>query len=129
MEVRTIGISDSPDQCDNDVALKKFRETLKYDQGRYSVRWPWKEDCPDLPENKALALRRLRSLVSRMKNDPVLIQKYDEIIEDQLDKGVIEQVGYDSNDSIKHYIPHHAVINLSKATTKFRVVYDASAKC
>ena len=43
-----------------------------------------------------------------MKNSPVLIQKYDEIIEDQLNKGVIEQVGYDSNDSIKHYIPHHA---------------------
>ena len=64
-----------------------------------------------------------------MKNDPVLIQKYDEIIEDQLNKGVIEQVRYDSNDSIKHYIPHHAVINPSKATTKVRVVYDASAKC
>ena len=64
-----------------------------------------------------------------MKNNPVLIQKYDEIIEDQLNKGVIEQVGYDSNDSIKHYIPHHAVINLSKATTKVRSVYDTSAKC
>ena len=128
-KLETIGISDSPDQCDNDVALKKFSETLKYIQGRYSVTWPWKEDCPDLPENKALALGRLRSLVSRMKNDPVLIQKYDEIIEDQLNKGVIEQVRYDSNDSIKHYIPHHAVINPSKATTKVRVVYDASAKC
>ena len=83
-KLETIGISDSPDQCDNDVALKKFSETLKYDQGWYSVTWSWKEDCPDLPENKALALGRLRSLVSRMKNDPVLIQKYDEIIEDQL---------------------------------------------
>ena len=51
------------------------------------------------------------------------------IIEDQLNKGVIEQVGYDLNDSIKHYIPNHAVINPSKATTKVRVVSDASAKC
>ena len=91
--------------------------------------WPWKEDCPDLPENRALALGRLRSLVSQMKNSPVLIQKYDKIIEDQLNKGVIEQVGYDSNDSIKHFIPHHAVINPPKATTNVRVVYDASAKC
>ena len=27
-----------------------------------------------------------------------------------------------------HYIPHHPVITLDKATTKLRVVYDASAR-
>ena len=91
------------------------------------VTWPWKEDCPDLPKNWPLALGRLRSLVSRMNNNPVLIQKYDGIIKDQPNKGVIEQVGYESNDSIKLYIPRHAVINPSKATAKVRVVYDASA--
>ena len=43
-KLETIWISDSPDQCDDDVALKKFSETLKYDQGRYTVTWPWKEE-------------------------------------------------------------------------------------
>ena len=127
--LETIGISDSPVDSDNDVALKKFKETLKYEQGRYTVTWPWKEDQPDLPENRALALGRLKSTVNRMKNNPDLIQKYDDIITDQLKRGIIEKVGSESNSSIKHHIPHHAVVNPTKATTKVRVVYDASAKC
>ena len=31
-------------------------------------------------------------------------------------------------DTTKHYIPHHTIINPDKASTKVRVVYDASAK-
>ena len=64
-----------------------------------------------------------------MRNNPELIQKYDNIITDQREKGIIEKVGSESNSLIKHYIPHHAVVNPTKATTKVRVVYDASAKC
>ena len=52
------------------------------------------------------------------------MKKNDDVIQDQLAKGVIEKVGIDSQDGIKHYLPHHAVIN----PTKLRVVYDASAK-
>ena len=128
-KLESIGINDSPVESDNDVALKKFSEALKYDEGRYTVTWPWKEEQPDLPDNRALALGRLKSLVSRMRNNPELIQKYDDIIIDQREKGIIEKVGSESNSLIKHYIPHHAVVNPTKATTKVRIVYDASAKC
>ena len=50
------------------------------------------------------------------------------MIQDQLRLGVIEKVKPGPSDTIKHYIPHHAVVNPSKTTTKVRVVYDASAK-
>lgn len=126
--LESIGIRDCPVESDNKVALSKFNETLRYENGRYTVTWPWKDENPDLPENRTLALGRLKSLVRRMKDNPDLIQKYDEIIEDQLRQGVIERVRSESKDTIKHYIPHHAVINPTKVTTKVRIVYDASAK-
>ena len=115
-------------ELDDNIALNKFKETLRYENGRYTVAWPWKDEKPDLHENRALALGRLKSLIRRMKDNPDLVQKYDEIIEYQLKQGVVEKVRMESKDTIKHYIPHHAVINPTKATTKVRIVYDASAK-
>ena len=63
-----------------------------------------------------------------MINNRELATQYDNVIQDQLRLGVIEKVKPGYSDSIKHYIPHHAVVNHSKTTTKVRVVYDASAK-
>ena len=110
--------------------MDRFNETLSFENGGYSVTWPWKKEKPDLPENHGLALGRLKSLINRMKRNPDLVEKYTEIIEEQLKRGIIEMVSpkVQSNNTIKHYIPHHAVINPSKATTKVRILYDASAK-
>ena len=128
--LESIGIQESPTESDDTKALNRFNETLSYKNGRYIVTWPWKKEKPDLPQNHGLALGRLKSLINRMKRNPDLVEKYTEIIEEQLKQGIIEMVSPDvqSNNTIKHYIPHHAVINPSKATTKVRIVYDASAK-
>ena len=56
------------------------------------------------------------------------IDKYDDIIQNQLMLGVIENVMNNKKDTTKHYIPHHAGINPDKTSTKVRVVYDAWAK-
>ena len=128
--LESIGIQESPTENNGKEALNRFKETLNYENGRYAVTWPWKKDRLDLPENYGLAVGRLKSLVSRIKGHPDLAENYGEIIEDQLKHGIIEKVRHEvpSSDTIKHYIPHHSVINPSKATTKVRIVYDASAK-
>ena len=128
--LESIGIHDSPDDSSNEEKklLKHFNETIRYADGRYSVTWPWKHDKSDLPDNRGLAIGRLKSLIRRIKTNPELVRQYGDIIAKQLKQGVIEKVHYDPNTSGKHYIPHHIVVNPSKTSTKVRIVYDASAK-
>ena len=49
--LESIGIMDSPVDSDKDRALKIFNKTLKFEDERYRVTWPWKEDKSCLPEN------------------------------------------------------------------------------
>lgn len=100
--LESIGINESPVVSDDSIALDKFNETLRYDSGRYTVTWPWRNGKPDLPENHALAVGRLKSLLRRMKDNPDLIQKCDDIIRDQLKQGIIEKVRNETKDTTKH---------------------------
>ena len=52
------------------------------------------------------------------------------MIKEQLKNGIVEVVGKPADGEVgkTHYLPHHAVIRRDKATTKLRVVYDASAR-
>ncbi|XP_053406426.1 uncharacterized protein LOC128559229 [Mercenaria mercenaria] len=128
MEV--IGITDNADKSGDEITMSHFQKTVKCsDDGRYEVTWPWKDEFPELPENRGLALERLRSLSGKLlQRQPELLEKYDSVIQDQLDKRVIEKVERSQCDGMKHYTPHHVVKKPEKSTTKLRIVYDASAK-
>ena len=127
-KVESIGILDNSTTLTNKLVNKKFKENLKFQDGRYQVTWPWKEEIPDLPVNRELALGRSKSALARLKNKPELMKAYDNVIHDPLEKGIIEKAIEASADGPKHYLPHHPVINPLKPTTKLRIVYDASAK-
>lgn len=107
----------------------EFANTIAFQDGRYMVSLPWKEFHGSLPDNYQLSHSRLQGLLRRLKPTPSILQEYDDIIRDQLDKGIVEPVT-EINPTLSrlHYLPHHAVIRTDKATTKLRIVYDASAK-
>ena len=63
-----------------------------------------------------------------MQKSKGVLVKYNDIIMDQLEKGIIEQVTLENDGKQCHYLPHHCVVKEDNSATKLRIVYDASAK-
>jgi hypothetical protein len=124
-DLESIGIKDQ-----NSDVHESVISDLKFSGTRYSVGLPWKESQDPLPTNYELSLKRMKGQIKRLNKDPVLLGEYDSIIKAQEEAGVIEKVSPNKVISPKskvHYIPHQAVVR-KDATTKVRIVYDASAK-
>ena len=133
-DTESIGIVDTEQEMTNE-----FSNHIQFHENYYEVSLPWKEGHCDLPNHFSLSLNRLRHLQHKLLRNPDLLTEYNRIIEEQLQKGIIEQVNapipgqfekYTLNkrgESV-HYLPHHAVIHRERATTKIRIVYDGSAK-
>ena len=97
-------------------------------EGRYSVRLPVKEYHPVLPDNYDLSLKRLQVLKMRLAKDEILLQKYDQIFQDQINAGMVEEVETEGLVGNVTYLPHKEVIRNGSTATKVRIVFDASAK-
>ena len=124
-ELESLGITK-----DEASVYDKFVQRIRFDGQRYEVGLPWKEHHPPLPDHLDLCHKRLNSLLKRLRQTPQLLTEYDAIIRDQLDKGMVEIVAQPTlavSDQV-HYLPHHGVVRQDKATSKLRVVYDASAR-
>lgn len=67
-----------------------------------------------------------------MLKEPEVIHEYNQIIEEQVNKGIVKKVATEENKGNEnervHYLSHHAVTRRDRETTKLRVVYDGSAK-
>ena len=95
---------------------------------RHSVSLPWKIGHKDLPSNYDICYSRLQGLLRKLKKDPETLVKYNEVIQDQLQTGIIEKVSQLERAEKVHYLPHHAVVREEAETTKVRVVFDASCR-
>ena len=74
-------------------------------------------------------MRRLNGLLKRLRYDTEVLQEYDKVIRGQVQQGIVEVMPSEEPDvDGVHYLPHHAVIRKDKATTRLRIVFDASAK-
>lgn len=94
--------------------------------GCYTVRLPFRIQNPDFGDSRSIALRRFVGMRKKLDSDPELKCNYYRVMNEYINSGHMSQVTDESLNG--YYLPHHAVIKATSATTKTRVVFDASAK-
>ncbi|EYC20099.1 hypothetical protein Y032_0023g869 [Ancylostoma ceylanicum] len=124
-----LGSTEQEREDTNALVWKEFEETIQHKEDGYYVRLPWKTEAQELPDNKAMSFRRLETTVTRLWQDPDLLEQYHDTFMNQLQLGIIEEVNDKEEEKPKrvHYLAHQAVLTPHKETTKLRVVFDASA--
>ena len=122
-----LGLKDKP-SGDQETVCEEFKEQLtRSSEAWYETSLPWKGNHPPLPNNRTGSLKRLETLVCRLERRGQL-ERYDGIIQDKLNQGIVERADEAGGDGKKFYIPHKAVVRENAETTKMRIVHDASAR-
>lgn len=110
-----------------------FRSTYRRDAtGRFTVQLPFKIPRLNVGHSYNIALKRLLYLERRLKTNPEARKEYASFMREYEALGHMEEVlpvePSDQSHTTQCYIPHQFVRKESSTTTKFRVVFDASAK-
>jgi len=84
--------SDERRSKEDELILKSLERTTCKVDGRYQVGLIWKNLNTNLPDNRAVAERRLHLLEKRLESDPELNAKYRQTIDDDLQKGYIKKL-------------------------------------
>ena len=88
---------------------------------------PWRDGQPNFPNNYPMALKRLHSLMYRLKREQ-LYELYADQIQKFIDEGYAEVIPQDEiniTDGSVWYLPHHYV---RKKDHSLRVVHDCAAE-
>ena len=101
---------------------------IKFENNQYNIKLPFKESISFVSDNYDVSLTRLSKLKYRLSKSIETLVKYDKVITDQLEHGVIEKVESLGIPRKVKYLPHQAVIRDDHISTKLRVVFDASSK-
>ncbi|XP_064456920.1 uncharacterized protein LOC135367559 [Ornithodoros turicata] len=108
-DLEHIGIQNNDITSDQDAVLQSFKSTVRNVKGLYEVYLPWKICHPDLPSNKKLARRGLRSLTTKLLKSDNVLAEYDKAIRQYLVEGhagkVLLPATTFGNGSLKRLVP------------------------
>lgn len=108
--------------------LDNWSQNVKLKDGHYELPIPFEDPSrPNLPNNRMIAERRLKSLGRRLSQDDALMRRYRTGIEDLVAKGYAELAKDEESSETLWYLPHHNVVNRNKPE-KLRIVFDCAAE-
>ncbi|KAK7945396.1 hypothetical protein WMY93_001124 [Mugilogobius chulae] len=109
--------------------LSKIKEGIRQrPDGHFEMPLPFKQERPNLPNNKVCAEHRLKCLERRLRKDKRYYNDYVAFMQDIITRGDAEKVPEDEiSNQPAWYISHHGIYHPQKPN-KIRVVFDASAK-
>ena len=128
-ELDAIGIRDNNIRAmtkDETKAMETAQSNQILKDGRYEIGILWKEGEPEFKNNFEMAFSRLSNLETSLLKRPEIASAYCEIIKDYVDKQYVRKVPM--TDEEQWFLPHFAVVNNQKTSTKVRIVFDAAAK-
>ncbi|XP_022783263.1 uncharacterized protein LOC111324045 [Stylophora pistillata] len=122
-------LSESTLSVEDKQALAILESNTVKEEGHYKTALLWKCE-PVLPTNYAMAVSRLHSTEKKLKKNPDLAEKSQNVTNDYVTKGHAQRMTKEEAKVITPktwYLPHHAVVNPNKPG-KVRVVFDAASK-
>lgn len=119
-----------PAYTKTEKALERyFIETMERDSsGRFVVRLPFYTNLEKIGQTKLMAQRRFFAVERRLAMIPEIQNQYAEFMEEYIRLGHMERIDEADIGEPNAFLPHHCIVRPEKATTKLRVVFDASAK-
>ncbi|XP_028178737.1 uncharacterized protein LOC114366158 isoform X2 [Ostrinia furnacalis] len=114
-------LNKNDEECENHF----LQNTVRLNNGRFSVKLPLKDTADYLGDTFALAKRRFISLEKRFKRNANLKAEYCKFIEEYSSLGHLSEINIKPDPS--YFLCHHAVLKEVSESTKLRVVFDGSA--
>lgn len=122
-------ISDQSNDSQEDQKCIEYytNTTQRLNGGRYEVRLPWKDEMEKkIGASKPMAIAQFKSLERKLEKHEQLAKAYKDFMSEYIELGHMKLST--SNVTPECYLPHHGVQRAESTTTKYRVVFNASAK-
>ncbi|XP_070529844.1 uncharacterized protein [Cardiocondyla obscurior] len=117
-------LTPAEERCENHFRATHSRAA----DGRYIVRLPFIAEPPlSIGQSRHVAATQLSRLIRRLKIQPTLHSEYNQFLSDYETLNHMPRAPLVSSASQTVYIPYHLVIKTDSATTRLRVVFNASS--